>query len=138
MAVPLPDVAKLLLDSNVFVVLSTLNPDGSPQSSPIWVMRDGDEILFSTILGRRKTRNIQRDPRVSVCAYDPANPYRYFEARGRVTLSQEGGAELINELARRYLNGPYEEAGPDAVRVVCRLTPSAVVTQPIAVASERP
>lgn len=131
MPVPLPELAKELLDRNTFVVLSTINPDGSPQSSVIWAMREGDEIVFSTILGRRKMKNMQRDPRVSICAYDPADPYRYFEARGRVTLTQEGGKELINQLAERYLNGPYEEYAPDSVRVTCRLAPTSVVTQPL-------
>ncbi|MGC9669421.1 PPOX class F420-dependent oxidoreductase [Planosporangium sp. 12N6] len=131
MAVALPELARELLDRNTFVVLSTLNPDGSPQSSPVWAMRDGDEIVFSTILGRRKTKNMTRDPRICICAYDPADPYRYFEARGEVRITREGGQELINELAERYLNGPYEEYAPDSVRVVCRLAPTHVVTQPM-------
>ncbi|GII26200.1 PPOX class F420-dependent oxidoreductase [Planosporangium mesophilum] len=131
MAVALPELAKELLDRNTFVVLSTLNPDGGPQSSVIWAMRDGDEIVFSTILGRRKTKNMKRDPRISICAYDPADPYRYFEARGQVRMTQEGGQELINNLAQRYLNGPYQEYAPDSVRVVCRLAPTSVVTQPL-------
>jgi PPOX class probable F420-dependent enzyme len=131
MPVALPELAKELLDRSTFVVLSTLNPDGSPQSSVVWAMREGDEIVFSTILGRRKTKNMARDPRISICAYDPADPYRYFEARGPVRMTQEGGQELINRLAQRYLSGPYEEYAPDSVRVVCRLAPTSVVTQPL-------
>jgi PPOX class probable F420-dependent enzyme len=131
MPVPLPELAKELLDRNTFVVLSTINPDGSPQSSVVWAMHDGDEIVFSTITGRRKTHNMDRDPRVSICAYDPNDPYRYFEARGPVRMTTEGGQELINELARRYLNGPYVEYAPDSVRVMCRLAPTSVVTQPL-------
>jgi PPOX class probable F420-dependent enzyme len=120
----LPELAARLFDSNTFVVLSTTNADGSPQSSVIWAKRDGDEIVFSTIRGRLKTRNIERDPRVSVCAYDPADPYSYVEIRGTVFLTEEGGPELIDELSRRYSGKPYQESHPDNIRVVCRVTPT--------------
>jgi PPOX class probable F420-dependent enzyme len=123
----LPDLAKKLLDANTFVVLSTVNPDGGPQSSVVWAKRDGDELVFSTILGRRKTRNMQRDPRVSVCFYDPADPYRYVEIRGTVRMTTEGGPELIDELSQRYDGKPFRESRPDNVRVVCRVSPRKVL-----------
>ncbi len=127
MGATLPDFVKRLLDANTFVVLSTINPDGSPQSSVIWARRHDDEIVFSTIRGRRKTRNMERDPRVSLCAYDPADPYRYFEVRGVVSLTEEGGPELIEELSQRYDGKPFRESRPDNVRVVCRVTPDRVI-----------
>ena len=123
----LPDLARNLLDHNTFVVLSTVNPDGSPQSSVIWATHDGDALVFSTILGRRKTRNMRRDPRVSACLYDPANPYSYVEIRGTVSMTTEGGPDLIQELSRRYDGRPFTESSPDNVRVVCRLTPTRTV-----------
>jgi PPOX class probable F420-dependent enzyme len=113
-----------LLDGNVFVVLSTTNPDGSPQSTVIWAKRDGDDILFSTIRGRVKTRNMERDPRVSLCAYDPDSPYQYFQVQGIVSMTEEGGPELIDELSRRYTDEPFHESNPNNVRVVCRVTPT--------------
>jgi PPOX class probable F420-dependent enzyme len=117
----LPDLARSLLDGNVFVVLTTINPNGGPQSSVIWAKRDGDEVVFSTILGRRKTRNMQRDPRVSLCFYDPKDPYWYVELRGTVTMTQGGGPELIEELSQRYTGQSFREGSPSNVRVVCRL-----------------
>ena len=123
----LPDLAVQLLDGNAFWVLSTVNADGSPQSSVIWAKRDGDEIVFSTILGRRKTRNMQRDPRVSLLAYDPADPYRYVEVRGAVSLTEKGGPELIQELSQKYDGTPFTEGHPDNVRVVVRVTPTRVI-----------
>src|SRR3982751_664057 len=125
----LPELAVRLLDGNTFAVLSTVTPDGSPQSSVIWVKRDGDAIVFSTILGRRKTGNMQRDPRVSLCLYDPADPYSYVEARGALTVTTEGGPELIQEWSRRYDGEPFREADPANVRVVCRLEPATVVVR---------
>jgi PPOX class probable F420-dependent enzyme len=127
MAIELPEDAKRLLDGNTFVVLTTLNPDGGPQSSVIWAMREDDTAVFSTIVGRRKTRNMQRDPRVSLCAYDPANPYRYVEIRGTVSMAEAGGPELIEELSRRYTGESFQESHPDNVRLVCRVEATRIV-----------
>src|SRR5262249_53171086 len=63
---PLSDDLKKLLDAPVFVIGATVQPDGSPQVSPVWVKRDGDDLLISTTVGRRKEANLRRDPRVSV------------------------------------------------------------------------
>ena len=125
--VALPELARRLLDANVFVVLGTVNPDGAPQSSVIWAKRDGDEVVFSTIRGRRKTLNMERDPRVSLCAYDPVDPYHYIEIRGTVTLTEDGGPDLIQELSMRYDGVRFTESDPANVRVVCRVTPSRVI-----------
>ncbi len=101
-------------------MVTTLNPDGGPQSSVVWAKRDGDDVVFSTVRGRRKTRNMERDPRITICAFDPDNPYRYFEIRGVVTLSETGGRALIDELSNKYTGSDYMQE--DAVRVVCRVT----------------
>jgi PPOX class probable F420-dependent enzyme len=128
-ATELPDLAKKLLDNPTYAVISTVNADGSPQSTVTWVKRDGNDVVFSTVRGRRKTRNMERDPRVSFSAYDPDNPYSYFEVRGEVTLTDEGGRELINELSLKYRGEPYPVEPPTVVRVVCRLTPGRVYAQ---------
>jgi PPOX class probable F420-dependent enzyme len=125
----LPDLAKKLIDNKAFGTLCTVNPNGGPQSSVIWVKRDGDDVLFSTILGRRKTKNMQRDPRVSLMLFDPADPYSYAEIRGKVTMTTEGGPELIDELSFLYEDRPFHESNPDNKRVVCRLTLAKVVTR---------
>jgi PPOX class probable F420-dependent enzyme len=125
--VVLPDLLTRLLDANTFFVLSTISPDGAPQSSVIWAKRDGDEIVFSTIRGRRKTRNMERDPRVSLLAYDPADPYTYVEVRGTVTMTEDGGPELIQELSQRYDGTAFTEGRPTNVRVVCRVQPTKVI-----------
>jgi PPOX class probable F420-dependent enzyme len=125
----LPDLAKKLIDGKNFATLATVNPNGSPQSSVIWLKREGDVVVFSTILGRRKTLNMQRDPRVSLVLFDPAQPYEYAEIRGEVSMTTEGGPELINELSVLYDGKPFREKDPTATRVVCRLVPSKVVTR---------
>jgi len=125
--VPLSDLAKRLLDTNTFAILATLNPDGAPQSSVIWIKRDGDDVVFSTIRGRRKTRNMERDPRVSICVYDPADGYLYTEIRGAVEMTEEGGRDLINELSLRYDGKDFRVEAPEVIRVVCRVTPAKVI-----------
>lgn len=125
----LPELATKLIDDKNFATLSTVNPDGAPQSSVIWVKRDDDVVVFSTILGRRKTLNMQRDPRVSVVLFDATDPYRYVEIRGEVSMTTEGGPDLINELSLLYDGKPFREKDPTATRVVCRLVPSKVITR---------
>ncbi len=123
----LPESAKRLADARTFAVVSTVNPDGMPQSSVVWIKRDGDDLLFSSIRGRRKTRNLERDPRVSITMFDPANGYSYVEVRGTVSMTEEGGRELIEELSWKYDGKPFVEGRPDNVRVVFRVTPTHVV-----------
>jgi PPOX class probable F420-dependent enzyme len=122
MSAALPDRAKELLDACAFVVVGTVNPDGMPQTSVLWATYEGDEVLLSTIRGRQKERNWARDPRASVLILDPADPYRFVELRGTVTLSESGGVELIDRLSLAYHGRPYTgDAGTDHVRVVVRL-----------------
>src|SRR5689334_20821724 len=121
------DTLRELLDRRAFLVLSTINPDGAPQSSVIWAKHDNGDLVFSTIRGRRKTLNMERDPRVSLCVYDPANPYRYVEVRGTVSLTEEGGPELIQELSHAYGGQPFTEPVPGVTRVVCRVTATKII-----------
>ncbi|MEV5484895.1 MULTISPECIES: PPOX class F420-dependent oxidoreductase [Streptomyces] len=131
MTATLSDDLKKLLDSPVFVTVATIQPDGSPQLSPVWVKRDGDDLLFSTTVGRRKEANIRRDPRVSVLVQPFDAPYTYAEVRGSASLTTEGGQQLIDELSQKYTGKPYADFNPaaadDAPRVVVRITPRKVV-----------
>ncbi len=130
MAVQFSDELKRVLDGPVFVHIATIQPDGSPQVSPVWVKRDGDELLISTTVDRRKTKNLQRDPRVTVLVHPADAPYSYAEIRGTATLTTEGGRELIDDLAQKYVGKSYAEFNPnseqDAERVVVRVTPRKV------------
>ncbi|MER6527127.1 PPOX class F420-dependent oxidoreductase [Streptomyces sp. NPDC001508] len=130
MSAALSDRLKALLDTPVFIVLGTLQPDGGPQLSPVWVKRDGDQILISTTADRRKKLNLDRDPRVSVVVQDPDSPYEYAEIRGVAELTTEGGQKLIEELSLKYTGKKYAEFNPasaqDAERVVVRITPHRV------------
>jgi PPOX class probable F420-dependent enzyme len=127
MATSLTDNARRILDDTPVATLSTLNADGSPQSSPLWVTRDGDDVLMSTLVGRKKERNLRRDPRASLVAPDPKNPYDYVEIRGTVALEPDPDRAMVQTLSRKYTGEPYTMDGPDAPdRVVMRLTPQHV------------
>ncbi|MFE4536381.1 PPOX class F420-dependent oxidoreductase [Streptomyces scopuliridis] len=131
MSAELSEDLKQLLDAPIFVSIATIQPDGSPQVSPVWVKRDGNDVLISTTVGRRKELNLRRDPRVTVVAQPADAPYTYAEIRGTADLTTEGGQELINELSLKYTGKPYAEFNPasadDAERVVVRITPRKVV-----------
>ncbi|MEV5982072.1 PPOX class F420-dependent oxidoreductase [Streptomyces sp. NPDC052114] len=131
MSAALSDDLKQLLDTPVFISVATIQPDGSPQVSPVWVKRDGDDLLFSTTVGRRKEKNLRRDPRVTVLLQPFDAPYSYAEIRGTAELTTEGGQELIDELSVKYTGKKYAEFNPaskdDAERVVVRVSARKVV-----------
>jgi PPOX class probable F420-dependent enzyme len=122
----LPPHARDLLDGKNFASIATLLPDGSPQSSIVWIKRDGDDVLFSTIRGRRKTANMEADPRISVLVTDAADGYRYAEIRGRAEITEDPAAELIQELAIKYTGESFGER-PGERRVIVRVRPEHVV-----------
>ena len=126
MTLALPDQAKVLLDKPTFVTLTTLREDGTPHSTVMWADRDGDDIVFATVIGRVKERHLRRDPRVSVSFFDPDNEYTYITINGTATL-EEGGAELIQELSKKYRGEPYTwDEGTDNVRVLVRVKPDRI------------
>jgi PPOX class probable F420-dependent enzyme len=130
MAVTLPDTAQAVLDTPEFATIATIEPDGRPHLSVVWVARDGDDVLVSTVKGRRKHRNLERDPRATVLGYLKDDPYRYVEVRGTATMVDEGGPELIQQLSRKYRGRPYTaDEGTGNVRVVVRIRPEKVVVR---------
>src|SRR5258707_13385683 len=79
-----PESHRDLLDRPLFAHLATLRPDGSPQSSVMWFVWDGERARFSHTRNRQKYRKLENDPPVSLHVQDPDNPYRMLEVLGRV------------------------------------------------------
>ncbi len=132
MTADLTPAQRALFDAKNFATIATINPDGQPQLSVVWCKTDGDDVLISTTIGRRKHRNMLRDPRVTILVNPADKPYSYVEVRGRVTMVEEGGRELIDELAQQYLGGRYPgDDGTDNVRVIVRITPEHIVAMGI-------
>ena len=121
MGFELSPAALALLDGRNYAVLATVNPDGGPQTSVMWLGRDGADVLFSTVEGRRKHRNMVRDPRVSVSVIDSADPENYVELRGRVSMTPDVGRRFDTQLSWKYDGRDPDPDRPGAVRVVVRL-----------------
>ncbi len=121
----IPEKYLDLFQKRAFGSLGTLNPDGSPQVTPVWCDWDGTHVLINSAKGRRKDRNIRRDPRVAIAIMDPDNPYRYLEVRGKVVeVTEQGADEHINKMAKKYLGVdvyPYRQ--PGEVRVLYKVQP---------------
>jgi PPOX class probable F420-dependent enzyme len=122
MGIRLSESARALIDGKNYAVLATVNADGSPQTSVMWIGRDGDDLLFSTVEGRLKHRNMLRDPRVSVTVIDSADPENYVELRGRVaSMTPDAGRAFDTRLSWKYGGKDPGADRPGAVRVVVRV-----------------
>jgi PPOX class probable F420-dependent enzyme len=121
MGIRLSDSAIALVDGRNYAVLATVNRDGGPQTSVMWIGRDGDDLLFSTVVGRLKYRNMVRDPRVSVTVIDSADPENYVELRGTVSMTEDTGRRVDTDLSWKYDGKDPGEDRPGAVRVVVRV-----------------
>jgi PPOX class probable F420-dependent enzyme len=128
MAATFDEGTRNLLDGRNFATIATVNPDGSPHTSVVWVMREGDTVLFSTTASRRKARNLARDPRISLSIFDTANPYQSADISGAVELTVDESRTLPKALSHKYL-GEDPPPEPDAiVRLIVRVTPDKVTT----------
>jgi PPOX class probable F420-dependent enzyme len=103
MAVPIPDTHRDLLVEPIYGVLSTMMPDGQPQSSIVWTDYDGNYVLINTTLERQKGRNMLTNPKVALLVIDPQNVSRWIEIRGNVVeLSREGAETHADKLTQLY------------------------------------
>jgi PPOX class probable F420-dependent enzyme len=121
----LDEAIKKLATGKNFAAVTTLLPDGTPMTQPLWVDADDDHLLLNTEVHRQKFRNIQRDPRVTVAIWDSADPYLYVEVRGEVAETVRGpeARAHIDELARKYTGGDY--AGVvQSERVILKVAPT--------------
>jgi PPOX class probable F420-dependent enzyme len=124
-----------LVECPPVAALTTLMPDGSPQTSVVWCDYDGTFIRVNTMRGFQKERNMRRDPRVVLLAYDPKRPLRYLEVRGVVEAMREDGAlEHLDTLASRYAGRPLRYFGEcipasfadSEVPLLCLIRPTGV------------
>jgi PPOX class probable F420-dependent enzyme len=116
--------------------LTTVTPDGYPQTSVVWCDFDGDCVRVNTMRGFAKERNMRRNRRVTLLCYYPRQPLRYPEVRGTVVeMTQAGAAEHLDHLASKYAGRPIRYFG-DAIParfaeaefpVLCGIRPTHVV-----------
>jgi PPOX class probable F420-dependent enzyme len=109
--------------------VATLMPDGSPQVSPVWVETDGTYVYFSTVPGRLKERNLQRDARVALAVLDKNDPEnRQVLIRGRVVeITAERAVDQINRLSKKYTGiDTYPMLKEGQLRVQVKILPEHV------------
>jgi PPOX class probable F420-dependent enzyme len=128
MNLPLTEAARAVLDGPHTAMIATANADGRPQSSVIFVKRDGDTVVFSTVEGRLKTRNMRRDPRVSLLV--AGSPGHYVEIRGTAELTEDPEKALLHEMYDRYMGGQTPPPEPDAKRLIVRIVPEKLYLWP--------
>jgi PPOX class probable F420-dependent enzyme len=126
-----PDFLDLVTTKKAFANLATVNPNGSPQVTPVWFDFDGKYIRVNSARGRVKDKNMRRDPRVALSILDPDNPYRYLAIRGRVIkITEDGAVDHINALAKKYRGmETYRGRSPGEVRVMYVIEPRRVAGQ---------
>jgi PPOX class probable F420-dependent enzyme len=105
----IPDEARAVLESDALAHLVTVNEDGTPQVSCVWVGLEDDEVAFASLGPRRKLDNIRRDPRVTLSlegsTVSALGLKEYLVVYGRARIEEGGGPELLQRLAHVYL-GP--------------------------------
>lgn len=114
MAVQLSPEVRALIDNPNFAHLATLMPDGSPQSVPVWVGREGETIVICTGEGSLKAKNTRRDPRVALSIVDLANPYEEVQIRGRVIERRpDPELRLMDPISHKYTGKPFPMRNPE-------------------------
>ena len=125
MSQAIPEKYTDLFEKKAFASLATVNSDGTPQVTPVWVDYDGTHILVNSARGRRKDKNMERSRTVALSMQDPDNPYRYLEVRGHVEeITEEGADQHIDKMAKKYMGVdkyPYRSASE--VRVIYKIKP---------------
>jgi PPOX class probable F420-dependent enzyme len=136
MSARIPASHRDLVECPPVAALTTIMPDGYPQTSVVWCDFDGRDVRINTMRGFQKERNMRREPRVTILCYDPREPLRFLEVRGRVVDMTEDGAEQhLDSLASRYAGRPVRYFGDciplhfaeTEVPVLCHVRPTHVV-----------
>ncbi len=128
----LTDSARKLLEGKNLLYLTTVNHDGSPQITPVWVDTDGQNVLVNTAVGRVKQKNVTRDPRVALALNTPTDFYDVALIRGRVVEQITGDAadKHIDKLAKKYLGkDTYPWRNPKEKRVLLKIQPDRVISR---------
>ena len=106
-----------LLEQKVYGHVITMNRDGSPQVTMVWMNVHNGKASFNTNLARQKARNLKRDPRVMVSVQALENPQQYALLMGTATVTEAGALDHINALAQKYMGTDYTNLQPGEVRV---------------------
>ena len=114
---------RILTEGKNVATIATIMPNGSPQSTAVWIDSDGEHVIFNTAEGRVKTENLRRDPRVAITVWDADNPFAQASMRGRVVeITTDGADAHIDKLAKKYLGvDSYPNRRADEQRVIVKI-----------------
>ncbi|HEY1644565.1 MAG TPA: PPOX class F420-dependent oxidoreductase [Streptosporangiaceae bacterium] len=118
----IPESYRDLLDGQI-ATLATIGPDGRPQVSAVWFLADGDTVRISLNSARRKTRNLQARPAVSLFLLDLAMPYRYLELRGDAEITPDDDYAFADQVGAKYGADLRDHDQPGQSRVVVTIRP---------------
>jgi len=128
----LTDSSRKLLEGKNLLYIGTINRDGTPQITPVWVDTDGTHVLVNTAVGRVKQKNVTRDPRVTLALNTPTDFYDVALIRGRV-IEQITGPQAdkhIDKLAKKYIDKDvYPWHNTNEKRVILKIKPERVVSR---------
>jgi PPOX class probable F420-dependent enzyme len=128
--VPLDDDTVRLAQGKNLATVVTLMPDGQPQALLTWVDTDGEHLLVNTEPQRQRSKNVRRDPRITVLIHSAESPWDWSEVRGRVvgTVDGDEAREHIDKLSNKYIGTDYGmPIGPQG-RVILKIAPDKVNT----------
>lgn len=128
MATAIPEQAKHLFENKDVAHVATLNDDGTPQVSAVWIGLDGELVTFNTAEGRVKTKNLAANPSVALSISGQENPYENLIIQGKVVeMTHDGADDDIDALAKRYLDADsYPFRQPGEQRVLVKIQPEKV------------
>jgi PPOX class probable F420-dependent enzyme len=123
MAIPLPQSVKKLLQDKAYGHVVTYNDKGTAQLTMVWMDVEGDDVLFNTSEGRRKSQNLRRDPRTIVSVQDRNDPQAHAVFYGKARITEAGADEHIDKLAKRFLGADkYPFRQPGEKRLIVRIS----------------
>lgn len=123
----IPSSHRDIVDKRAYAHIATVDANGMPQVTPVWVMAEGDLIIINSARGRKKDRNLAARPdKVALSIQDPDNPYRYLGVQGKVIeVTEEGADDVIHALSQKYNGRPYP-LNPAEQRVTYKIQPTSV------------
>ncbi|WP_297619305.1 PPOX class F420-dependent oxidoreductase [Nocardia sp.] len=128
MRTQLETLARELIDGPHSAILSTSDDEGRPQSSVIFVLYEDDTVVFSTIEGRMKTRNMKRNPWVSLLVLSKTSS-QYVNIRGKVDITEDR-EKFHDQVYGRYMDGATPPPEPEAERLIVRIIPDRIYAFP--------
>jgi PPOX class probable F420-dependent enzyme len=113
-------------------VLTTLFSDGSPQSTPVWFLLDGDDVFFSTTAGKQKLRNVAPNARTTFAVCDPENEMRFIKVRGTITVTDDFVFDIRDRIVQKHgdENGSALDAPGTTLHRRRSSVPSTVIFSP--------